>query len=86
MSLSGCCGGFHRPSEPIDSLAEEQPLLQQSPEPIAEVPLPTLPQGLAPLVDEPSTDSGCLDPQYWSCPGAAGFKLRGQNYLRVSVI
>ncbi|KAK9823769.1 hypothetical protein WJX72_005371 [[Myrmecia] bisecta] len=26
--------------------------------------------------------SGTLDPKYWSCPGAAGYKVRGVNYLK----
>lgn len=27
--------------------------------------------------------AGTLDQRFWSCPGAAGFKLRGASYLRV---
>lgn len=26
---------------------------------------------------------GTCDPKYWSCPGAAGYKVRGQTYLKV---
>lgn len=26
-------------------------------------------------------ESGTLDPKYWSCPGAAEFRVRGKNYL-----
>lgn len=26
-------------------------------------------------------ESGTLDPKYWSCPGAAEFKVRGKHYL-----
>ena len=26
---------------------------------------------------------GTCDPKHWSCPGAAGYKIRGQTYLKV---
>eukprot|EP00884_Botryococcus_braunii_P002944 jgi/Botrbrau1/12650/Bobra.67_1s0016.1 len=29
----------------------------------------------------PPGDRGSCDPRYWSCPGAAGFHIRGANYL-----
>lgn len=29
-------------------------------------------------------DMGTCDPKYWSCPGAAGNKVRGLTYLKVS--
>ena len=29
---------------------------------------------------------GTCDPKYWSCPGAAGYKVRGQTYLKVRLI
>ena len=27
---------------------------------------------------------GTCDPKYWSCPGAAGYRVRGQTYLKVT--
>lgn len=30
-----------------------------------------------------SANAGTCDPKYWSCPGAAGYKVRSQTYLKV---
>lgn len=37
--------------------------------------------------DEPELppSSGTCDTKFWSCPGAAGFKVRGERYLRDSI-
>jgi len=32
------------------------------------------------------SDHATLPRQYWSCPGAAGFHVRGQHYLRVGTL
>ena len=37
----------------------------------------------APDVAEAPADRGTCDPKYWSCPGAAGYKIRGSTYLKV---
>jgi hypothetical protein len=44
-----------------------------------------LPAGAA--IDPAQLEAGCsplgtCNPKYWSCPGAAGFKLRGASYLK----
>ena len=35
-------------------------------------------------VADAAPDMGTCDPKYWSCPGAAGYKVRGLTYLKVS--
>ncbi|KAL3141693.1 hypothetical protein ABBQ32_004380 [Trebouxia sp. C0010 RCD-2024] len=32
--------------------------------------------------DRESANAGTCDPKYWSCPGAAGYKVRSQTYLK----
>jgi hypothetical protein len=32
---------------------------------------------------EPFSATGTLATKFWSCPGNAGFKVRGHNYLKV---
>ena len=34
-------------------------------------------------VADAAPDMGTCDPKYWSCPGAAGYKIRGLTYLKV---
>ena len=36
-----------------------------------------------PADQDAPADMGTCDPKYWSCPGAAGYKVRGQTYLKV---
>lgn len=36
-----------------------------------------------PHVSDAPADLGTCDPKYWSCPGAAGYRVRGQTYLKV---
>ena len=43
---------------------------------------PAGPQEPAAVADAPP-DMGTCDPKYWSCPGAAGYKIRGLTYLKV---
>ena len=38
----------------------------------------------AAAVADSAPDMGTCDPKYWSCPGAAGYKIRGSTYLKVS--
>ena len=39
--------------------------------------------GGGPATQDASANMGSCDPKYWSCPGAAGYKVRGQTYLKV---
>lgn len=39
--------------------------------------------GTGPDVANAPANVGTCDPKYWSCPGAAGYKVRGQTYLKV---
>ena len=34
------------------------------------------------LGEEPLPPNGTCDEKFWSCPGHAGFKVRGPRYLR----
>ena len=36
-----------------------------------------------PQVENAPAELSSCDPMYWSCPGAAGYKVRGQTYLKV---
>ncbi|DBA89089.1 hypothetical protein WJX77_009682 [Trebouxia sp. C0004] len=35
-----------------------------------------------PATQDAPANLGTCDPKYWSCPGAAGYKVRGQTYLK----
>ena len=39
--------------------------------------------GGGPATQDAPANLGTCDPKYWSCPGAAGYKVRGQTYLKV---
>ena len=39
--------------------------------------------GGGPATQDAPANMGTCDPKYWSCPGAAGYKVRGQTYLKV---
>ena len=39
--------------------------------------------GSGPAAQGGPVDMGTCDPKYWSCPGAAGYRVRGQTYLKV---
>lgn len=39
--------------------------------------------GGGPATQDATANLGTCDPKYWSCPGAAGYKVRGQTYLKV---
>ncbi|KAL0043136.1 hypothetical protein WJX79_010214 [Trebouxia sp. C0005] len=38
--------------------------------------------GGGPATQDATANLGTCDPKYWSCPGAAGYKVRGQTYLK----
>lgn len=38
-------------------------------------------EGVASSVGPRAWREGTCDPKYWSCPGAAGFRVRGPKYL-----
>ena len=41
--------------------------------------------GGGPNVAEAPAALGTCDPKYWSCPGAAGYKVRGQTSRKVRI-
>jgi len=42
--------------------------------------------GGGPATQDAPANLGTCDPKYWSCPGAAGYRVRGQTYLKVQCI
>ena len=67
-----------------DASSSSQPLMQHvnaEGETVATAGAEGDPEG--PEVEHAPAELGTCDPKYWSCPGAAGYKVRGQTYLKV---